>query len=28
MFGFGDSILHTKLRRELWQIRGQVLAIA
>ena len=28
MFGPGGSILHTKLKRELWQIRGQVLAIA
>ena len=25
---FGTSILHTKLRREIWQMRGQMLAIA
>ncbi|WP_150911110.1 ABC transporter permease [Marinobacter halotolerans] len=25
---FGSSVLHTKLRRELWQMRGQMLAIA
>ncbi|GHD48255.1 putative ABC transport system permease protein [Marinobacter persicus] len=28
MFGLRGSVLHTKLKRELWQIRGQVLAIA
>ena len=28
MFGPRGSVLHTKLKRELWQIRGQVLAIA
>ncbi|ERS85686.1 ABC transporter permease [Marinobacter sp. C1S70] len=25
---FGPSVLHTKLRREIWQMRGQLLAIA
>ncbi|WP_244177354.1 ABC transporter permease [Marinobacter vinifirmus] len=28
MFPFHPSILHTKLRREIWQMRGQLLAIA
>ncbi|MFO8141289.1 MAG: ABC transporter permease, partial [Marinobacter sp.] len=28
MFPFRASILHTKLRREIWQMRGQLLAIA
>ncbi|WP_303292125.1 ABC transporter permease [Marinobacter sp. SS5-14b] len=28
MPGFRTSVLHTKLRRELWQMRGQMLAIA
>ncbi|HLT12558.1 MAG TPA: FtsX-like permease family protein [Marinobacter sp.] len=28
MFVFRTSILHTKLRREIWQMRGQLLAIA
>lgn len=28
MIGFRASALHTKLRREIWQMRGQVLAIA
>ncbi|WP_342630596.1 ABC transporter permease [Marinobacter alkaliphilus] len=28
MAPFGTSILHTKLRREIWQMRGQMLAIA